>query len=706
MTHSDVQNPTSQPSEAELLEIESNFIELNTSFESVASCTDPVTREYKIISEAKHLDIPLDSYRRMFEAYQTTVTQSSLVINPALKPVSWLDHRLGDFVDRLKDISIVRLAILIGEATLLLAMLSYVTEAPQRKQQAIEGARNDVLEQGDRPYSSTRLKSLMFLNRECADFPGFAAPNADLAGLQLNYCYRLHITPKSFTRFPPQLYRYQGMSLPHSNLEGANLEGANLKGANLEGANLKGANLEGANLKGANLEGANLEGANLRLAHLQNANLETANLKDGRLSRTHLQGANLKFAQLQNARLVWADLKNANLAETNLAEANLSHANLVGTDLYKANLEKAQLGYADFRDNAILIGTNLKGANLKAAKFSSVQQVERSLNWDKAIKDSHWASEIRNPQQDTFKIGLVKNSRSSVFKAYEQGIKEAYSDKLIVVRASGIKEEESAINDLIDSEVNVIILRPQDPELSAPAIRKAYNSGVVVMTVGDCMNSLISKHYVFGCYESDSFKMGYDSGKALITNFPKRRSNQTANIGLIDGANSSRVYPYFTGFMAALRKSNISWKIVGSTDAQTPQDLSKVKEMLQKNPEINVLWGGSDATTELALAAVQQMGLQKRVLVYGILDLTRDKAEMLLDPDHPLQSLVDEAPRQAAKEAVQDALTILKGQVRPYKYHVFPHQIIGQDDDQLIQQLLNQLEENSQKPADKSELNS
>lgn len=55
---------------ADISELENGLKSLENSFSTVAAIKDSVQQEYELITEAKKLDIPVESYRRMFEASQ------------------------------------------------------------------------------------------------------------------------------------------------------------------------------------------------------------------------------------------------------------------------------------------------------------------------------------------------------------------------------------------------------------------------------------------------------------------------------------------------------------------------------------------------------------------------------------------------------------------------------------------------------------
>jgi len=117
--------------------------------------------------------------------------------------------------------------------------------------------------------------------------------------------------------------------------------------------------LSGADLRGINLQSANLENASLQEAKLQFANLNKANLAGARLEKAKLQGANLQSA--------------------NLCGANLKRAGLLDSNLQYANMENADLRKAQFNEEVLFNGANLKGADLSSATGLNSSQIDLAV---------------------------------------------------------------------------------------------------------------------------------------------------------------------------------------------------------------------------------------------------------------------------------------------------------------------------------------
>jgi ABC-type sugar transport system substrate-binding protein len=268
----------------------------------------------------------------------------------------------------------------------------------------------------------------------------------------------------------------------------------------------------------------------------------------------------------------------------------------------------------------------------------------------------------------------------------------------------GVESEARIIQELVDSGIDAIVLRPEDPVLSIPALQKANDAGIVVITIDFCFDEGVATGMVFACYNTNGYRMGYDSGTYLVRWAHKELRQKTTNkylkegkvkLGLLDSATYDRYYPTFQGFLAAIRQQeaelnlNGTIQIIATTDAVFRAEVDKVVTMLQENPEINVLWGGSNSATEIALEAVKTLKLEDKVAVFGILDLSQRKAKMLLDPTSPLQSMIDQSGVEIGQKAVEQAITLLRREA-PIKYKVYPiqHRLLTQEDKDAVRDLL------------------
>jgi hypothetical protein len=161
----------------------------------------------------------------------------------------------------------------VGKAAVLVAVVSWILECPQRQQANRRVAWSVVDSKG-----GGRREALEYLYENKVDLRGLYAEggffgNIDLRGADLVWA-----------------------NVKDSNFEEANLQNADLRDAHFERARLTGANLASAHLNGAYLNGAHLRGADLTRANLCDAVLTSATLDHAVLTGADLGGSDLRRA--------------------------------------------------------------------------------------------------------------------------------------------------------------------------------------------------------------------------------------------------------------------------------------------------------------------------------------------------------------------------------------------------------------------------
>ena len=233
-----------------------------------------------------------------------------------------------------KQISRVNFFQFLATASIIMAVFILLTEADERKEQAIYEAWK-VANSDKNELPGVTILALERLNKEKFSLSGIDAANTDLRGINLiganlskiNF-RKANLTKANLTRvnlLAADLKKIQlnSADLKESLLMEANLEEANLAVTNLKKADLWRTNLVKADLTGADLTGADLTGADLTGANLTNAQLENVSLRGANLTGANLTGANLTNAQLKGAKLDSANLKASNVAQINLSKSNL-----------------------------------------------------------------------------------------------------------------------------------------------------------------------------------------------------------------------------------------------------------------------------------------------------------------------------------------------------------------------------------------------
>lgn len=201
----------------------------------------------------------------------------------------------------------------------------------------------------------------------------------------------LETSSAEVTGVKPKRVKWLVAGLEDGDLSGALLIGRDLRYASGHRATLAGANLTDAILNGSDFQRADFSRAILEDSELQHANLDGANFDNACLRNANLAGADLEDASFRGAYLGQADLRQAYLSRAQLQYANLQGADLTGANLSGAYLESAVMYcYATHRHDpdqeqktqctnlkdAIMLGTRLKGADLRYVKNLTQAQLD------------------------------------------------------------------------------------------------------------------------------------------------------------------------------------------------------------------------------------------------------------------------------------------------------------------------------------------
>jgi uncharacterized protein YjbI with pentapeptide repeats len=192
-----------------------------------------------------------------------------------------VEKRLETTLDWLKNLAFIEIIQLVGNLSILSAVIFVVFNERQQRNTEIYQAWQVVTAAYEQPGSGGRIEALEFLNSKPRRIPWFWLQweQQSLAGLAAQKAYLVDV------------------QLSDAILINANLEKAILARANLQQTTLLKANLQGSILEDANLQKSILVGTNL-----QNADLAAANLQEALLAGANLDQANVQAIDLRRAR--------------------------------------------------------------------------------------------------------------------------------------------------------------------------------------------------------------------------------------------------------------------------------------------------------------------------------------------------------------------------------------------------------------------
>ena len=243
---------------------------------------------------------------------------------------------------------------------------------------------------------------------------------------------------------------------------------------------------------------------------------------------------------------------------------------------------------------------------------------------------------------------------------------EAASDELLAGNSdSKLEKEAQLIDTYIARGVNAIVMAPLSADASIPALKKARDAGIIVVTYGTSVNGDVPQATV----TSSDRDIGIGTGKAAtdflktLADGGKVKVGMLAFKALLPEQSNARV----EGFLSVV-KDQID--IVSQQDAWLAEKaLAVASDMLTANPDIRVIYAANEGGTIGAVQAVKKAGLEGKVFVFGT-DGSEQLANMLLNSDNVLQATTAQQPLEVGRQAVEAAQNLLAGKTIETKVNV------------------------------------
>ena len=278
-------------------------------------------------------------------------------------------------------------------------------------------------------------------------------------------------------------------------------------------------------------------------------------------------------------------------------------------------------------------------------------------------------------------IGAILFSRDTFFENIQRGMEQAAKDagvKLLVsVHEHDSAKETEFIDDYIARGVQAIVITPESLTTSVPAIKRAYDAGIKIVCFNTSINPDDAKKYVSAFYETDQSSLGYQTGQYLAKWLPSHVKG-TVTVGILNCDRFEACQRRGEGFRKALNEANVKWVEAANQEGFLADKGSTVAEnVLQANPNINVLWSENEGGTVGEVIAVRSMNLAGKVFVFGT-DISPQLADFLLDKDNVLQAVTGQSPRVMGTLAIKAAVSVVNGKSVD-SYGVVPNAFFSRD---------------------------
>ena len=327
-----------------------------------------------------------------------------------------------------------------------------------------------------------------------------------------------------------------------------------------------------------------------------------------------------------------------------------------------------------------LVGCNRTSAPAPAANNSAPGE---ALEITQAMQDS--APEEVIGQKDQFKGITIGFSQRNLAGSewYEQLVRVAKAEaehlgvNLVVLDAqSDIAKQTSDIENLISQGVDAIILNPQDSSGVLPAVKKIHTAQIPLVVVNSALDPSGAP---FSFVSTNAFNTGYKSGmelaKAVDAKFGWKDEINAAVLSAnpqeleSDQRRWGQIAGYEDYMLQKYGKSNLNIKYFDYYKWLPDEALLKTQDMIQANPDIDVIFSACDGGAQGIVPALQGAGKAGSVLITSI-DARKTVLQWVKDGDKGVVASVSNDPRLMGKWSVFFAAAAAKGQTVPSNFYV------------------------------------
>ncbi|PTW60610.1 monosaccharide ABC transporter substrate-binding protein (CUT2 family) [Breoghania corrubedonensis] len=231
----------------------------------------------------------------------------------------------------------------------------------------------------------------------------------------------------------------------------------------------------------------------------------------------------------------------------------------------------------------------------------------------------------------------------------------------ISIANQDLSKQLADVEDFIVKGVDVIVISPVDSQGVLPAIMKAKNAGIKVLTVDVPAKGVDVTSYI----GTDNYAGGVKAGKLMAEVLDGK-----GKVAIIDYPTVQSVVARVEGFKKALEAYPDIEIVAQQTGITRAEALAVAQNMLQAHPDITGIFGFGDDAALAAAVAVKSQGLQDQVKVIGFDGM--EEARNAVDNDPVMVGVIQQFPDQMGKQAVDTAIKVMNGEDVPAEQPIEP----------------------------------
>lgn len=270
-------------------------------------------------------------------------------------------------------------------------------------------------------------------------------------------------------------------------------------------------------------------------------------------------------------------------------------------------------------------------------------------------------------------IGLmVQDMSNPFFAAMEKGAKQAAAqlgaDLNVQDARLDLAEQYSQIDAFVLQGIDLVIISAIDSEGIAPAVRKAKNNGMIVIAVDSAAEGADAMAM------TNAVEAGEISAKYLFD-----QMGGEGRILIVDGTPLQTIRDRVKGCNNVLKKYP-KIEVAGhqSSNNDRASSLTVTTDMLTSARDVTGIWAMNDPSALGATLAVQQAGLQDKIIVTGI-DGSPEGVTELKQKNSPFIGFATQNPAEMVRQGVKAAQGIIAGKPPKNSQILIPSKLYTKD---------------------------
>jgi ribose transport system substrate-binding protein len=290
--------------------------------------------------------------------------------------------------------------------------------------------------------------------------------------------------------------------------------------------------------------------------------------------------------------------------------------------------------------------------------------------------------------QDKTLAWIPKATNSTFWLAVKRGAEKAGEELGYEILYVGVQEQTNIagqvnlVNDMVVRKVDGILIAATDAKALAPAVEKAIDSGVPVITLDSGVDSDAPYAYI-ATDNIGAAKMAAETLAKLIDG-----KGKVGDIGITAGSQTGRERE--DGFLEGMKAfPDIEVLPVQYSGCDPAKSLNVATDMYTGNQDIAGYFGACDGGGTGAGQLVKQKGLKGKV---HVVSFDTSPEELQLFKDGYIDALIVQDPFQMGYRGVYAMDKVLKGEKVEPRVVEIPAQVVTMENfnDPAIQELLNQ----------------